>query len=39
MLNQDIIDIVLRKMDHDKDGHICFNDFKKTVGFVFAFQI
>ena len=34
---QDVVDIVLKKMDQDKDGHICYNDFKKTVSFLYLF--
>ena len=28
---QDIIDLTLKKMDLDKDGRICFEDFEETV--------
>ena len=28
---QDIIDLTLKKMDVDKDGRICFDDYEETV--------
>ena len=29
---QDLIDMTLKKMDIDKDGRICYEDFETTVG-------
>ena len=28
---QDLIDMTVRKMDLDKDGRICYDDFEETV--------
>ena len=30
-LDQDLIDITMRKMDHDRDGRVSFTDYLETV--------